>query len=148
MHASVSGTVVAKAHNHPLGRKVEAITIESDGQDTWHEDIKPYGSLESLSPEEIKAMVREAGLVGMGGATFPAHVKLAPPPEKPIDTVIINGAECEPYLTADHRLMLEKPNELVFGLKVIMKALDASVGIIGIENNKPDALRFMRQSGR
>ncbi|HOL16719.1 MAG TPA: electron transport complex subunit RsxC [Bacillota bacterium] len=147
VHASVSGTVVAIGpYNHPLGRKVEAITIESDGQDTWHEDIKPHGSLESLSPEEIKAIIREAGLVGMGGATFPAHVKLAPPPEKPIDTVIINGAECEPYLTADHRLMLEKPNELVFGLKIMLKALGASVGIIGIENNKPDALRVMRQA--
>lgn len=147
VHASVSGTVVAIGpYNHPLGRAVEAITIESDGQDSWHESVKPAGRLESMSAEEIRTLIREAGLVGMGGATFPAHVKLAPPAEKPIDTVIINGAECEPYLTADHRLMLEKANDIVFGLKVMMKTLGADKGVIGIESNKPDALRVMRQA--
>jgi electron transport complex protein RnfC len=147
VHASVSGKVAAIGpYNHPLGRPVQSITIESDGLDTWDQSIKPAGELHELSRDEIRKLVREAGIVGMGGATFPAHVKLAPPPEKPIDTVIINGAECEPYLTADHRLMLEKPGEIIYGLKIMMKALGASRGIIGIENNKPDALRVMRQA--
>lgn len=147
VHASVSGAVVAVGpYNHPLGRKVEAITIESDGLDTWHGEIKPAGSLDFLTPDQIRGLIREAGLVGMGGATFPTHVKLAPPAEKPIDTVIINGAECEPYLTADHRMMLEKPGDIIFGLKAMMKVLGAERGIIGIENNKPDALRVMKQA--
>ncbi|MBS3943522.1 MAG: electron transport complex subunit RsxC [Dethiobacter sp.] len=147
VHASVSGTVVAVGpYNHPLGRKVEAITIQSDGLDTWHGEVKPAGSLDLMTPEQIRGLIREAGLVGMGGATFPTHVKLAPPAEKPIDTVIINGAECEPYLTADHRMMLEKPGDIIFGLKVMMKVLGASRGIIGIESNKPDALRVMKQA--
>jgi Na+-translocating ferredoxin:NAD+ oxidoreductase subunit C len=147
VHASVSGTVAAVGpYNHPLGRPMESITIESDGLDAWDESIKPARDLRAISRDEIRKLVREAGIVGMGGATFPAHVKLAPPPEKPIDTVIINGAECEPYLTADHRMMLENSGEIVYGLKIMMKALGASRGIIGIENNKPDALRVMRQA--
>ncbi|MFO8150103.1 MAG: electron transport complex subunit RsxC [Trueperaceae bacterium] len=83
---------------------------------------------------------------GLGGATFPAHVKLSPPEEKPIDVVIINGAECEPYLTADHRVMLEKPEKIVFGLKMMIKALGAEKGIIGIEDNKADAIQVMEQA--
>ena len=94
IHASVSGTVTAIGpYNHPLGRPVQAITIESDGEDKWDDGIKPAGDLDNLSPEEIRAIVREAGIVGLGGATFPAHVKLSPPPDKKIDIVIINGAE-------------------------------------------------------
>lgn len=147
VHASVSGKVTAvEPFNHPLGRMVEAVFIESDGLDTWDEKIKPAPDLNRLSPDSIRKLIREAGIVGLGGATFPAHVKLAPPPEKPIDTVIINGAECEPYLTADHRLMLERPEEIVYGLKIMLKALGASTGIIGIESNKPDALRVMKQA--
>ena len=115
------------------------MTIESDGIDSWAGDLKLPGDLDSLSADELRALIREAGIVGLGGATFPAHVKLAPPADKPIDLVIINGAECEPYLTADHRLMLEKPEEIVFGLKVMMKILGASSGVIGIEDNKADA---------
>jgi electron transport complex protein RnfC len=147
VHASISGKVTAIGpYNHPLGRPVEAVTIESDGIDSWAGDLKLPGDLDSLSADELRALIREAGIVGLGGATFPAHVKLAPPADKPIDLVIINGAECEPYLTADHRLMLEKPEEIVFGLKVMMKILGASSGVIGIEDNKPDALRVMRQA--
>lgn len=147
VHASISGKVTAIGpYNHPLGRPVEAVTIESDGTDSWAGDLKPPGDLDSLSADELRALIREAGIVGLGGATFPAHVKLAPPADKPIDLVIINGAECEPYLTADHRLMLEKSEEIVFGLKVMMKILGASSGVIGIEDNKPDALRVMRQA--
>ncbi len=140
VHAPISGTVVdIGPYNHPLGMKINAVTIESDGRDEWDENIKPAGSLEDLSADDIRKIVREAGIVGLGGATFPSHVKLSPPEDKPIDVVIINGAECEPYLTADHRVMLEKTEEIVFGLKAMMKALGASEGIIGIEDNKPDA---------
>lgn len=147
IHASVSGTIKEIGpYNHPLGRPVQAITIESDGEEKWDEQIKPAGNLDELSAEDIRKLVREAGIVGLGGATFPAHVKLSPPPEKAIDIVLINGAECEPYLTADHRLMLEKPEEIVFGLKAMIKALNAEKGIIGIEDNKSDAIRVLEQA--
>lgn len=146
IHASVSGTITAIGpYNHPLGRPVQAVSIESDGEDIWDEQIKPAGDLEKLTPEQIRKIVREAGIVGLGGATFPAHVKLSPPPEKKIDIVIINGAECEPYLSADHRVMLENPEEIIFGLKVMIKALGAEKGVIGIEDNKSDAIGVMEQ---
>lgn len=146
IHASVSGKVTAIGpYNHPLGRPVQAVTIESDGQDLWDDEIKPSGDLGKLTPDKIRKIVRETGIVGLGGATFPTHVKLSPPPEKKIDIVIINGAECEPYLTADHRVMLEMPEEIIFGLKVMIKALGAEKGIIGIEDNKSDAIRVMEQ---
>ncbi len=146
VHAPISGTVTdIGLYNHPLGMKINAVTIESDGRDEWDEAIKPAGDLDNLTVEDIRRIVREAGIVGLGGATFPAHVKLSPPQDKPIDIVIINGAECEPYLTADHRVMLEKTEEIVFGLKAMLKALGAGEGIIGVEDNKPDALRAMEQ---
>ncbi len=146
IHASVSGKITAIGpYNHPLGRPVEAITIESDGEEKWDESIKPPGDPGNLTPEQIREIVREAGIVGLGGATFPAHVKLSPPPEKKIDIVVINGAECEPYLTADHRVMLEKPEEIVFGLKMMIKALGAEKGVIGVEDNKTDALKVLEQ---
>lgn len=147
VHASISGRVTAiEPYNHCLGRKVTAVIIESDGRDEWCSDLEPVENPDRLSPGELRALIRGAGIVGLGGATFPAHVKLSPPEGKTIDTVIINGAECEPYLTADHRLMLEKPEEVVFGLEVIMKVLGAGRGIIGIEDNKPDAVRVMGQA--
>ncbi len=147
IHASVSGKVTAIGpYNHPLGRPVEAITIESDGQDQWDENIKPPRNPEKFTPEDIRKVVREAGIVGLGGATFPSHVKLSPPDDKKIDIVVINGAECEPYLTADHRIMLEEPEKIVFGLKMMLKALNAEKGIIGIEDNKTDAIKVMEQA--
>ena len=108
------------------------------------ETIKPKGGLEQLSSKEIIDIIKEAGITGMGGAGFPTHVKLSPPPEKKIDTVIINGAECEPFLTSDHRLMLEMPEKIIFGLKAIMKALNVEKGFIGIENNKMDAVDALK----
>ncbi len=146
IHASVSGKITAIGpYNHPLGRPVEAITIESDGEEKWDDSVKPAGNPDNLTAEKIREIVREAGIVGLGGATFPAHVKLSPPPEKKIDIVVINGAECEPYLTADHRVMLENPEEIVFGLKMMIKALGAEKGVIGVEDNKPDALKVLEQ---
>ena len=95
--------------------------------------------------QEIVNIVKEAGIVGMGGATFPTHVKISPPQGKNIDTVILNGAECEPYLTADHRLMLENPEDVVYGLYILMKALDVKKGYIGIEVNKLDAIEAIEK---
>jgi len=147
IHATVSGKVVEIGpHLHPIGVTIEAVTIESDGQDQWIENLEPAGDLDSLSPETIREIVKNAGIVGLGGATFPTHVKLSPPSDKAIDMVVINGAECEPFLTADHRIMLEKPAEMVFGLKAMLKALGAEKAVIGIEDNKVDAIRVMEQA--
>jgi len=147
VHASISGKVKSVApHWHPSGKMVDSITIESDGKDEAFEEKSPKRDYSQLSPEEILIIAKKAGLVGLGGATFPTHVKLSPPKEKKIDAVILNGAECEPYLTADHRIMLEKPENVVYGLKAIMKALNVSKGYIGIENNKKDAIKIMQET--
>lgn len=141
IHASVSGKVTDIApYNHPSGSLVEAVFIENDRQSTPCEDMKPHPSLEEISVEELRKIAQDAGLVGLGGATFPTHVKLTPPKDNPIDTVIINAAECEPFLTADHRLLVERGEDVVFGLRAFMRALEAKKGIIGIEDNKPDAI--------
>ncbi|MBS4537187.1 electron transport complex subunit RsxC [Clostridium sp. D2Q-11] len=143
IHSSVSGTVKKiQQLDTPTGKAV-TIVIESDGLNEIHESVAPKGDIKNLSKEEIVSIIKEAGITGMGGAGFPTHVKLSPPPEKKIDTVILNGAECEPYLTADHRLMLEQPDMIIKGLKAIMKAVDVKKGYIGIENNKPDAIEIM-----
>ena len=145
--SSVSGKVKAIGMRpHISGQKSMAIVIENDHEDRLHPDIKSQGKLEDLSPQQIVEIIRNAGLVGMGGAAFPTHVKLSPPAEKKIDTVIVNGAECEPYLTADHRIMLEYPDEVVRGLKAVVKVLGAKNAWIGIENNKPDAFAAMQQA--
>jgi electron transport complex protein RnfC len=145
-HASVSGKVADIGdYPHPLGRKMPAIVIENDGSDTWI-DLTDWTDLVNASPDEIRHAVREAGIVGLGGAAFPTHVKLTPPEAKPVDTVILNGAECEPYLTADHRLMLSSPKEIVEGLRIIMRVVGASRGYIGIEYNKPDAIELLTKT--
>ncbi len=144
VHASISGKVVALGNfPHVLGLDMPCVVIENDGKDEWVGGLKETPDFNLLSPDELKKMVQDAGIVGMGGATFPTHVKLSPPKEKPIDVVILNGAECEPYLTSDHRLMLEKPKEIVDGLKILMRILNVSKGYIGIESNKPDAIESM-----
>ena len=145
VHSSVSGKVIEiKEHELPGGRGM-CIVIENDFKDEVHENVKPISDIESLTKEEIVNIVKEAGIVGMGGATFPTHVKISPPPGKNIDTVILNGAECEPYLTADHRLMLENPEDVVYGLYILMKALDVKKGYIGIEVNKLDAIEAVEE---
>ncbi len=146
VHASVSGKVIAIADFlHPSGRMISSVVIESDEKDE-SVPFKDNPDYLNLSADEIKTLIKDAGIVGLGGAAFPTNVKLSPPKEKPIDTVIINGAECEPYLTADHRLMLERPQEIVNGLKIIMKALGVTNGYIGIENNKPDSIKIMEEA--
>ncbi|HHT50555.1 MAG TPA: electron transport complex subunit RsxC [Eubacteriaceae bacterium] len=147
IHSSISGEVIAvEPRPHPTGQKVLSIIVKSDGKDTLDDEIKPYGSIEAISSSEIIDLIKEAGIVGLGGAAFPTQVKLSPPPEKKIDAVIINGAECEPYLTADHRVMVEKADEVVLGLKAILKALNVEKGYIGIENNKPDAIEAINKA--
>ncbi len=146
VHASVSGKVTAIGEFPlPTGRMVTSVIIDNDGNEEWTA-LKDNPDYLNLSADELRAKVKDAGLVGMGGAAFPTHVKLSPPKEKPIDVVIINGAECEPYLTADYRLMLERPAEIIEGLKVLMKILGVAKGFIGIENNKPDAVEVMKKA--
>jgi electron transport complex protein RnfC len=143
VHASVSGIVKdIRQVPHPSVGSGLAVVIENDGKDEPDDSITP-GDISSMDADRIKELILEAGIVGMGGAAFPTRVKLSPPKEKPIDTVILNGAECEPYLTADHRLMLEAAEDVADGLKVIMKVLGVERAYIAIEDNKPDAVRIM-----
>jgi len=145
IHSSVSGTVKKIESHLILGGKTTCVVIESNGKNELDSSVVPKGDIDSLSGEEILSIIKEAGIVGMGGAGFPTHVKLSPPPNKPIEYVILNGAECEPYLTADHRLMLETPEKVIYGLKAMMKVLGVKKGYIGIENNKPDAIEVMEK---
>ena len=143
VHSSVSGTVVAIENRPHATRGVcLSVVIESDGKNTLHESVQPHKSLEELTPDEIIDIVKESGIVGMGGAGFPTFVKLKP--AQPVDTVLLNGCECEPLLTADHRLLLAYADDIVFGLKAMLKATGAEKGIIVIEDNKPDAVEVMQ----
>ncbi len=147
--SSVSGTVKAiEPRPHISGRPGMSIVIENDFEDRLYPGIKSPGKLADLSPKEIVDIIKGAGIVGMGGAAFPTHVKLSPPPEKKIDTLIVNGAECEPYLTADHRIMLEHPDEVVRGLEAVMKALDVKNAYIAIEDNKRDAIAAVSKAAQ
>ena len=140
-YSSVSGTVKEIAPRpHISGVMSQSIVITNDYEDRLSKDIAGKGSLESLSAKQITDIIKDAGIVGLGGAAFPTHVKLSPPPEKKIDTIIINGAECEPYLTADHRIMLEHPDKVVAGVKAVNKALGVTNAVIAIEENKKDAI--------
>ncbi|GAB4273362.1 MAG: electron transport complex subunit RsxC [Candidatus Rifleibacteriota bacterium] len=142
VHATVSGKIIGSGNfMHPFGVPTPAIVIERNPEAA--EPTYEYENGFNLNIDEIKTRIQNAGIVGLGGATFPTHVKLSPPETKPIDTVILNGVECEPALTSDHRLMLEEPDKIIAGLKLIMKVLNAKKGIIGIENNKPDAIELM-----
>ena len=146
--SSVSGKVnKVDAVIDASGYRKPAIFIDVDG-DEWEESIDRSSTLVkecTLTPEQIVAKVKDAGVVGMGGACFPTHVKLSPPPGCKAECVIINAVECEPYLTADHRLMLEKADEVLVGVSILMKAAKVTKGYIGIENNKPDAIKLMTE---
>lgn len=148
VHSSVSGKVTAIG-NFPnaMGQKVNSVVIENDGREEWTM-LKDNPDYMSLPIDDIKEKIRAAGIVGLGGAAFPTSVKLSPPKEKHIDTVILNGAECEPYLTADYRLMVERPDEIIEGLKILMKVLGVNKGFTGIENNKPDAVEKMKAAAK
>ncbi len=147
VHASVSGTVKAiSSCVVASGQRVPAVVIENDFQDRWDENVKPRQNVGSLDAKQLLEIVRDRGIVGLGGATFPTAVKLAPPAEKHVDTLILNGAECEPYLTSDHRLMVEHAAEVIDGMLLEAKILNATKLLIGIEDNKPDAVAAMRQA--
>ncbi|MCI5892178.1 MAG: electron transport complex subunit RsxC [Clostridiales bacterium] len=144
IHSTVSGTVKAvEKRMHPNGLFVESVVIEDDGQDTMYPDFKGCDDYTKLTKAELIEIIKEAGVVGLGGATFPTHVKLSPPPEANIDYVIVNAAECEPYLTSDYRAMLETPEQVIGGLKILMHMFDLKDGYVGIENNKEVAIETM-----
>lgn len=154
IYSSVSGKVSkVDIALDASGTRRMAVYVDVEG-DEWEENIDRSSTLVKLSdrPEldskTIIEKVKNAGIVGMGGATFPCHVKLSPPPGSKAECVIINAVECEPYLTADHRLMLEHPEEILVGLQLIMKAVDVKKGYIGIENNKPDAIALMTEKAK
>ena len=147
IHASVSGKVTGFERRFlPSGAVSDCIIIKNDGLDTPSEDIVPRSGGD-LSPDELRQIFLDNGVVGMGGATFPTHVKYAPPKaeQRKIDTVILNGIECEPYITADHRVMLEHAQDVISGLKYFMRAAGVERGIIAIEDNKPDAVEYLKQ---
>ena len=154
IHSSVSGTVLkVDTVIDASGYKKPAIYITVEG-DEWEPDIDRSTDLVTLAdrpeltPKDIINKVQAAGIVGMGGACFPCHVKLSPPPGSKPEWVIINAVECEPYLTADHRLMLEHADEILVGVTLLMKAVSVNKAFIGIENNKPDAISLMTEKAK
>ena len=145
VHSPVSGIVKSiQTRIAAGGRRVDAVIIENNALDEWDTSLLPVRDPDD--PAQLLAAIREAGVVGMGGATFPTHVKLSPPREKPIDTLILNGAECEPYLSADHRVMLEETEAVVDGLRIAAKITGAKRLCIGVEENKPDAIEALRRA--
>jgi len=146
VHSPLTGVVknIEKIYHPVHGKPMEAVVIEqTDDEEEW--ELLERKAWESSSKEEILEIIKKAGIVGLGGAMFPTHVKLSPPPEKKIDTLIINGAECEPYLTIDYRLMLENAEEMLQGILITMKVLSVKEAHVGIESNKMDAVQHLRK---
>jgi electron transport complex protein RnfC len=147
VHASASGTVVdVGLWPHPTGEYKPAVRIAVDKYSAQVPRPRIVPEWEGLSPGEIVKAIQEAGVVGLGGAAFPTHVKLSPPKDVTIDTVIINGCECEPYLTTDHHIMSEHPERVHLGLRIMMRVLGVERAMIGIEKNKPDAIEAVRKT--
>lgn len=145
--SSVSGTVKnIEPRLTVSGAKVNSIIVENDHQYTTIEGFGTDRDEQSLSKEEIRKIIKEAGIVGMGGAGFPTHVKLTPKDDNAIDYILINGAECEPYLTSDYRMMLECPDDIIGGLQVILSLFPNAKGYICIEDNKPEAIRILKET--
>lgn len=143
VHASISGEVVKiGADYHPVLLEGEAIVIKNDHLSEWFQPPQPRKDNPLFTKDELLQMIRQAGIVGLGGATFPTHIKLNPK-DKPVDTLIINGAECEPFLTCDYRLMMEQADSLFRGLQILIKILPVKKIIIGIEENKKEAIRHL-----
>ena len=146
LHSPTSGVVNGVVEvPGPMGVPAAAIEIIADGEDCGEPPFEPINNWESADPEILKQRVIDAGLVGMGGASFPTHVKLTPPPDKKIDHLILNGAECEPYLTADHRLMFEKPEKVMRGAAIFGKIMGVRRPQIGVEINKGDAIEALER---
>ena len=147
IHSSVSGTVSAiEPYPDLAGNMVMHVIVDVEG-DQWDESIDRSEEIVKdikLTPQEILKRIADCGVIGMGGASFPTHVKLSPPPGKKAEILIINGVECEPYITSDYRIMVERPEEILIGARIMMKALGVSEGYIGIEVNKPKAIDVMK----
>ncbi len=147
IHTSVSGTVdTIKKVLTPAGIVTDAVIIENDGLYEEHPTISDPGDYNRYTNDEILERIREAGIVGLGGAGFPTHVKLSPPKNLIIDKILINGAECEPYLTTDYRVMLEEADRIVIGTEIILKLLPTAVAIVAIEDNKLKAIESMKKA--
>ena len=145
IQAPTSGEIIAiEPRPHPVGRDLLAIIIRPDGAQRWSPKLHGTDPAQ-LNPDQLREILFQAGIVGLGGATFPTHVKLSPPSDRSIDTLIINGSECEPYLTGDHRLMLEQSEKILDGILIFMRILDVDRVILGIEKNKPDAIAAMQK---
>ncbi len=141
VHASVSGVVKGiQQRTGAAGTRVDCVIIENDGLDTPDDSLQKFADPFLATKDELLKAVNAAGMVGLGGAAFPVHVKLSPPPDKKIDFLILNGAECEPYLTSDHRMMLDYPEKVVDGMLIAAHIVSAKALKIGIERNKPDAI--------
>jgi electron transport complex protein RnfC len=147
IHASAAGTVVdVDWWPHPDGTMAESVRIEVDRFAVQVPRPRLVPRWEGLTTDQVVCAVQEAGVVGLGGAAFPTHVKLAPPKDHVVHTLIINGAECEPYLTSDHRTMVEYPERVHFGIRVMMHAIGVKKCVIGVEKNKPDAIEALRRT--
>lgn len=147
IHASISGKVTdVDVYPSSYKNKSLAIVIESDGLDEWAEGLPLKRDWEKLSKEEIHEILKTAGLVGLGGANFPTHLKLTYGPEKKIDTILLNGSECEPYLNSDYRVMVEQTEQIVGGAKIAMKSLGVAKCVIGVEDNKPEAIKAFEKA--
>ncbi len=146
IHSPVSGKVKKIADVATAGGdRTPAIEIVNDGEDTWIDGVDLDATdIDFGAADTFKDRISQAGIVGMGGAAFPTHVKLSPPPDSPVDALVINGAECEPYLTADYRLMLEYPREVLLGIKAMQLVLGVEKVLVGVEDNKPDAVKAMQ----
>ena len=146
-HSPVSGKVVeVKPYRGPNGLEYLGITIETDGRQDIHESVQPLPAPETMSPEDIRKAIREAGMLGLGGAEFPTHVKLSLPQGCKVDTLVVNGGECEPYLTSDHRVMLEHAEKVVHGSSILMRSIGVDRAIIGVEDNKMDAVMALNSA--
>lgn len=149
VHSPVSGKVKdVKAGPHHSGGKVLSVYIVNDGEDRLFPGVGEESALADVEPDEMRARIQAAGIVGLGGATFPTHVKLSPPKDKPIDTVIINGAECEPLLTCDYRLMMDSPETVVLGGDIVRRLTGARELILSVEDNKTDAAAVLEKTVR
>jgi electron transport complex protein RnfC len=147
IHASASGTVTTIGlWPHPDGSVAETVLIRVDRYSPQIPRPRIVPHWEALSPREVVAAVQQAGIVGLGGAAFPTHVKLLPPDDVKVELLLVNGAECEPYLTTDHRLMVEYPERVHFGIRIMMQALSVNRVVIGVELNKPDAIEALRRT--
>jgi len=147
IHSSISGEIIGiEDRPHPLYGECQSIIIENDGLDEWEEGVLIERNWEELSNSETLEIIKNAGIVGMGGATFPSHIKLNPPESKKVDTLIINAAECEPYLTVDHRIILEYTQRFVTGVQIIQKLINVQNVMIGIEDNKMDAIEILKKA--